>query len=89
MLTDREKCIYLIGQLGYKVDEISLKNAADLLEENEFDNAVNFISELEVCNAENNTCAKISLAGNYAALKIKDGNIEEINKLIQKYNMFI
>lgn len=89
MLTDREKCIYLIARLGYKVDEMSLKNAEDLLKENDFDNTINFISDLNLCNAENNTCAFISLAGVFAALKFKDGNVEEINKLIQKYNMFI
>jgi len=71
-MNEKEQAIYLLGLLGYKFDD--LENALKLLEENEFDNLVDFYYDLENYNIENETASRISLAGLFPSLKIKNGD---------------
>ena len=57
-MTEKEQAIYLLGLLGYKSDD--LENALKLLEENDFDNLVDFYYKLENYNIENQTATRIS-----------------------------
>lgn len=86
-MNEKEQAIYLLGLLGYKFDD--LENALKLLEENEFDNLVDFYYDLENYNIENETASKISLAGSYPYLKIKDGDWYEVEGLMRKCNVSI
>lgn len=86
-MTKREEAIYILGMLGYGIED--LKNALNLLENNTFKNLVYFISDLEIYNAENQSSAKVSLAGIFPSLKIKDGDWDEIEKLMHKCNVSI
>ena len=83
--TKREQAIYILGMLGYKIED--LENALELLEENAFQDIVDFYYSLKIYNAENCTCSTISLAGNFATLKIKDGNWDEVVEIMTKHNI--
>jgi len=86
-MNEKEQAIYLLGLLGYKFDD--LENALKLLEENEVDNLVDFYYELENYNIENETATRISLAGSYPSLKIKNGDWWEIEGLMRKCEVSI
>lgn len=86
-MTKKEEAIYLLGMLGYKIDE--LENALKLLEENEFDNLVDFYYELGNYNIENETASRISLAGLFPSLKIKNGDWWEVEELMRKCKVSI
>ena len=86
-MNEKEQAIYLLGLLGYRFDD--LENALKLLEENEFDSLVDFYYELENYNIENETASKISLAGSYPSLKIKDADWYEVEGLMRKCKVSI
>lgn len=86
-MTEKEQAIYLLGLLGYKFDD--LENALKLLEENDFDNLVDFYYKLENYNIENQTATRISLAGIYPSIKIKDGDWLDVENLMRKCNVSI
>ena len=86
-MNEKEQGIYLLGLLGYKFSE--LDNALKLLEENEFDNLIDFYYELENYNIENETATRISLAGSYPYLKIKNGDWWEVEGLMRKCKVSI
>ena len=86
-MNEKEQAIYLLGLLGYKFDD--LENALKLLEENEFDNLVDFYYELGNYNIENETASRISLAGFFPSLKIKNGDWWEVEGLMRKCNVSI
>lgn len=86
-MTKKEQAIYILGLLGYKFDE--LENALKLLEENEFDNLMDFYYELENYNIENKTATRISLAGCYPKIKIKNGDWWEVEGLMRKCDVSI
>jgi hypothetical protein len=82
LLKGRDESIYLVGLLGYPLDLENIINASKLLIENEFDDVVNCINDINLYNAENNTCAFISLAGMFPSMKIKDAEGTAIDEIL-------
>ena len=89
LLTNRDESIYLVGLLGYSLDNENIATASKLLIENKFNDVVSCIEDINLYNAENNTCARISLAGMYPSVKIKDADGEEIDEILSNNNIFI
>lgn len=86
-MTKKEEAIYLLGMLGYKFED--LDNALNLLEDNEFKNLIDFYYELQNYNIENQTASKISLAGIFPTIKIKDGDWNVVEQMMSKCNISI
>lgn len=89
LLTNRDESIYLVGLLGYPLDKENIEMASKLLIENQFDDVVNCINDINLYNAENNTCAFISLAGMFPSVKIKDADGNEIDEILTNNNILI
>lgn len=89
LLKGRDESIYLVGLLGYPLDLENIINASKLLIENEFDDVVNCINDINIYNAENNTCARISIAGQYASIKLKDADGNAIDEILTNNNILI
>lgn len=89
MENKREQTIFLIGKLGYNLNEENIKIASKLLEENVFTDVVNCIDDLDLYNNINNTSAYISIAGNYPKIKIKSADEDEILEILSKNNICI
>ncbi len=84
-----EQAEYLVKYLGYEQTEKHQKIAKMILDNNKFINFARFLKDLSKYNLINNTCSKVSLAGVYPCLKIKDGDHKKIKKIMHMYDIFI
>ena len=80
---------YLVEYLGYEQTEEHQKIAKMLLEGNKFINLARFLKDLNSYNLANKTCTRVSLAGRYPSLKMKDGNYHRVEKIMCMYDIFI
>lgn len=88
-MNKREEAIYVLGMLGYRYDKDEYENALKLLEENELTNLIDFNSELNIYNYENEASSRVSLAGLFPSFKIKNGDWWEVEGLMRKCNVSI
>lgn len=89
LLTNRDESIYLVGLLGYSLDKENIETASKLLIENQFEDVVNCINDINLYNAENKTCAFISLAGMFPSMKLKDAEGTAIDEILTNNNILI
>lgn len=80
---------YLVEYLGYEQTEEHQKIAKMLLEGNKFINLARFLKDLNSYNLANKTCTRVSLAGCYPSLKMKDGDYHRVEKIMRMYDIFI